>query len=134
MRAVVLVVASVVSACALDRTGYQSAPGGPETGVGPRDGRADGPGIDAGPSVVPESDGGLGPRDLGPVGPVDLGPRPDARPADPPDMRPPDRPDVRLDLSRGAEAAYLPRFAPYFERPCLRPSTPMESSVPRMTW
>ena len=26
------------------------------------------------------------------------------------------------------------RFAPYFERPCLRPCTPTASSVPRTTW
>ena len=26
------------------------------------------------------------------------------------------------------------RFAPYFDRLCLRPSTPIESSVPRTTW
>ncbi len=28
----------------------------------------------------------------------------------------------------------LGRFAPYFERPCLRPCTPTASSVPRTTW
>jgi hypothetical protein len=28
----------------------------------------------------------------------------------------------------------LGRLAPYLERPCLRPATPTESSVPRMMW
>src|ERR1700723_1990008 len=31
-------------------------------------------------------------------------------------------------------AAAFGRFAPYFERPCLRPSTPAASSVPRTMW
>src|SRR6202521_3127521 len=31
-------------------------------------------------------------------------------------------------------AAAFGRFAPYFERPCLRFSTPAASSVPRTTW
>lgn len=30
--------------------------------------------------------------------------------------------------------SYLPLFAPYLDRACLRPSTPRQSSVPRTTW
>jgi hypothetical protein len=37
-------------------------------------------------------------------------------------------------LSGGLLAAFLPRLAPYLDRPCLRLPTPAQSSVPRTVW